>query len=78
MKKFIPLIVILTVLISCHEEDDFMSEQNMSESSKVFSKKQDKDDGFKENNIATKDSIAPSSLDESDPPKNGEHWRQVN
>lgn len=78
MKKFIPLIVILTVLISCHEEDDFIPEQNVNKSSNVLSEKQNEDGVSKENITIAKDSIATESLEESDPPKNGEHWKQVN
>ncbi len=72
MKKFIPLIVILAVLISCHEEDDFMPDENKSNSNKVLSKMQDNDDLMNYETASAKDSTNSTS---NPPVKEGEHWR---
>ena len=76
MKKFIPLIVILATLTSCREDDDYISEENVNNVSMV-SKKESNKDFVKEVEEAKNDSVS-YHIDETDPPKNGEHWKYRN
>ncbi|MGV7106749.1 hypothetical protein [Flavobacterium sp. U410] len=72
MKKFIPFIFSVVLLISCQKEDDLTFEDNVM-LEKI------KNDSLNEENIQAKDYLKDKdTVIEPDPPvKEGEHWRQL-